>query len=245
MYLDSRYVWVLTDDALVAIRVIYSIDEPPSPRPSRNIAHRRVISNTSVPSTTLSAMSIDNSAYSGGSSAHNPAPLEIARIPWTAKGKQMTINLALYFLARLADEDCSVSFSYPPLDLSLSKVCRSDKSKQAKTDPHTGPPKSQNPQLVVGEARPESYWVPAEGISWSVIQKDLSVYLPSASVERQQGVNGEGYMIKAVAAVEREELIAMLADLKADTKRFKNDKLAKVGTTMARLTDRGHKVNGR
>jgi hypothetical protein len=69
----------------------------------------------------------------------------------------------------------------------------------------------------------ESYWVPAEGISWSVIQTDLSVYLPSASVERQQGENGEGYLIKAVVAVERQELIAMLVDLKADTKRFKNE----------------------
>ena len=65
--------------------------------------------------------------------------------------------------------------------------------------------------------------MPAEGISWGVIQTDLTVYLPGASVERQNGENGEGYMIQAVAGVERDEIVAMLADLKADTKRFENE----------------------
>lgn len=36
----------------------------------------------------------------------------------------MTINLALYFLARLAHKDCSVSYSYAPLDPSLSKPAK-------------------------------------------------------------------------------------------------------------------------
>jgi hypothetical protein len=223
MYLNSRYAWVLTDDALVVVRITHSVDEPRSPKPSRKTAHQRVMSNTSNLSSTLSAMSFDNSAYSGASSAHNPAPLEITRIPWTAKGHRMTINLALYFLARLADEDCSVSFSYPSLDLKLSKISRSDNRKPTRAGPRTDQPKMTKSQLPVGEARPQSYWVPAEGISWSVIQTDLAIYLPGASVERQDNENGEGYMITAVVGVEKPELIAMLADLKGDTIRFKDE----------------------
>ncbi|CZT44890.1 uncharacterized protein RSE6_05142 [Rhynchosporium secalis] len=108
---------------LVVIRITTSEDdvEDQPPRSSRGVQHRRLLSDTSNLSTALSAMSIDHSAYSGqsgSSSGMNPAPLEIARIPWAAgsgKNNEMTINLGLFFVAQLAFEERSISSSYPPL----------------------------------------------------------------------------------------------------------------------------------
>ncbi|XMA12842.1 hypothetical protein WAI453_005633 [Rhynchosporium graminicola] len=121
--LGTRYAWILTDKELVKIRITTSEDdvEDQPPRSSRGVQHRRLLSDTSNLSTALSAMSIDHSAcsgQSGSSSGMNPAPLEIARIPWAAgsgKNNEMTINLGLFFIAQLTFEERSISSSYPPL----------------------------------------------------------------------------------------------------------------------------------
>ena len=216
--LSTRYAWVLTEEALVVIRIRSSTDEPRLPRPARDITHRRIASNTSALSGAFSTMSIDHSAYSGhsgSSSGINPAALELARIPWSASGKEMTINLALYFLARLAWEDCSISTSYPPLDPKAPKVWRPAEDKRTgiletqSQSPQTPP---LNPNTVVVE-----YWIPSEGISWKVISADLTVYLPDAAVEQKTMNDKPGYLVKAVTQVEQDEITAMLADLKADT----------------------------
>ena len=213
--LGTRYAWILTDAELVIIRITTSTDAPRSPRQSREASHRRVVSNTSAISQTFSAMSIDHSAYSGhsgSSSGINPAPLEIARIPWSAgskkqsKGKEqeMTINLALYFLARLALEDCSISTSYPPIDPKSSRV--------------------QYALPSMPEADPSNmskYWIPSGGISWDVIYLDINTYIPGALVEQRQSEEGKpGYLVSVVGKVGKDKLTALLADLKADTARW-------------------------
>lgn len=160
-------------------------------------------------------MSIDHSAYSGhtgSSSGINPAPLEIAQIPWFAgskkqsKGKEqeITINLALYFLAQLALEDCSISTSYPPINPKSSRV------------QYTLP--------SMPEADPSNmskYWIPSGGISWDVIYLDINIYIPGALVKQQESEDRKpGYLIRVAGKVEKDRFTAMLADLKADTTRW-------------------------
>jgi len=225
--LGARYAWILTDAELVIIRITTSIDAPPSPRQFREASHRRVVSNTSGISQTFSAMSLDNSAYSGhsgSSSGINPAPLEIARIPWSAgskkqsKGKEqeMTINLALYFLAQLALEDCSISTSYPPINPKSSKAQYPPVDAKASKAQYTLPSMPE-----VDPSDMSKYWIPSGGISWDVVYWDINSYIPGALVEQSESNEGKpGYLVSVVGKVGKDELTAMLADLKADTERW-------------------------
>jgi len=203
--LGTRYAWILTDAELVVIRITTSTDEPRSPRQLRQSPHQRVVSDASNISQAFSTMSIDNSAYSGGSSSGiNPASLEIMRIPWWAglqpskkKGKEMTINLALYFLARLASEGCSISTSYPPIDA------------KSKT------PRPRNP-LPSAQEVGQRYWIPAKGISWDVIHACIDKYIPGATVAKYEKEGLPGYLV-STTMTEQEEVAMMISDLKSDT----------------------------
>ncbi|KAH8797683.1 hypothetical protein F5884DRAFT_253662 [Xylogone sp. PMI_703] len=115
----TRYSCIVTETGIVVIRFSYSTDAHFSPKPSRKISHRRVLSDISSISAPFSNMSIDpseHSMYSAGSSGSNPAPLEIAQFSyWPKKGSKMTPNLALFLTCQLVIEDWQVSTSYPPL----------------------------------------------------------------------------------------------------------------------------------
>jgi len=223
IHLGTRYAWILTDKELVVIRITNSEDdvEPQPPRSSRNIPHRRVLSDTSTVSAAFSAMSIDNSAYSGqsgSSSGMNPAPLEIARISWSARSKpgkksEMTINLGLYFIARLAFEHRSISTSYPP----LSKV-----SKHTQSGSVSGQTSS---RITQPAAEPSKYWAPSEDIAWDVIEADIAKYIPDASVEQHQHDGAAGYLITTWRILGTDEITAILADLKADTGTWGNEEV--------------------
>jgi hypothetical protein len=212
--LKTRYTWILTEFELVVVRVTDSIDDPRSPRPSRNTSHRRVISDASAVSSALSAMPIDTSLHSeylGSTSGTNPAPLEIARIPWSAGSevpprKQLTINLALYCLARLAlESDSSISTSYPPLDPRSSLV----PEKAIQTGPSSRVGSSNTAEIT-------TYWIPSERIAWDVIRRDVQVYLPGATV-RQGLRNGEQVFLVEAGPVDYRQFQDMVADLTADT----------------------------
>jgi hypothetical protein len=96
----------------------------------------RVFSNTSTLSSTFSAMSIDPLVYSGhsrSSSGNNIAPLEIVSIPMSTSAKagakgQLTINLALFFLVLLVDEDRIISSLYQPLNPQANPMGSTSKS---------------------------------------------------------------------------------------------------------------------
>ncbi|TVY89833.1 hypothetical protein LAWI1_G006186 [Lachnellula willkommii] len=212
--LGTRYAWILTDAELVVIRITNSTDARRSPRQAREVSHNRVVSNTSSISQSMSAMSIDNSAYSGrsgSSSGINPASLEIARIPWSAgssksskgKGREMTINLGLYFLAQLASDDCTISTSYPPIYAKSSKVPRAAQ-----------PPLPSTPEAL--EVAPSVYWIPSGEIFWDVIGADINIYIPGATVEQWENEGEPGYRITTATKRDKDELTMMFADLKRD-----------------------------
>jgi hypothetical protein len=144
---------------------------------------------------------------SGSSAGINPAPLEIACIPWSAgskkKSKETTINLALFFLARLALDDRSISTSYPPIDLKSSKV-----SGSSNAGPNTVP------------STVSQYFISSKSISYDVIWEDIEIYIQGASVKASLRGDISGYLISSARVVAEEELIAVVNDLKADTEEW-------------------------
>jgi hypothetical protein len=64
---------------------------------------------------------------------------------------------------------------------------------------------------------PNKYWTPSGGISWEVIEADIGRYIDGAIVQPFEQKGKPGYLIGTLEKVEKEELTAMLADLKADT----------------------------
>jgi len=168
----------------------------------------------------FSAMSIDKSLHSeyiGSSTGANPASLEIARIPSSAGSekpprKQLTINLALYCLARLAlEDDSSISTSYPSLDPRSSQAS----GKAIQTGPSARAGSSNTAEIT-------TYWLPSERIAWDVIRMDIQVYLPGARV-RQGLHNGEQVFYLQTGLVEQGQYQDMLADLRADTTAWKRE----------------------
>ena len=54
-----------------------------------------------------------------------------------------------------------------------------------------------------------------------MVYLDINLYIPGVSVEQSQNKEGKpGYLISVIGKVGRDELTAMLADLKADTERW-------------------------
>ncbi|KAH7418727.1 hypothetical protein BKA64DRAFT_207146 [Cadophora sp. MPI-SDFR-AT-0126] len=216
IHLGTRYAWILTDKELVVIRITNSEDgvEAQTQRPSRDIQHRRVLSDISTASTAFSGMSLDHSAYSGrsgSSSGMNPAPLEIARISWAAGNKrEMTINLALFFIAQLAFDDRSISSSYPPLKPSKHTLSGSVSSQTS----------SRTSQAA---AASNKYWTPSKGIKWDVIEADITIYIPGATVEECPNNGVAGYLIDTTDTVDKEIFSGILLRLKADTKTWQNE----------------------
>jgi hypothetical protein len=245
----TRYGWIMTDNELVVIRATNSTDdEPSSLRQSRAVksgvgagggAHQRVFSNTSTLSSTFSAMSIDPSAYSGhsgSSSGNNIAPLEMVSIPMSASAKagakgQLTVNLALFFLVLLADEDRIISSSYPPLNPqadpvgSTSKSTSKSHSKSTSKSHSKSTSKSHSKSTSKHKTSLQSqtdvpplaskFWISAEAIRWEVINTDIEFYLPGASVQHSQKDGVDGFLITAQAS--KSVFPDIVSCLKADT----------------------------
>jgi hypothetical protein len=114
-----------------------------------------------------------------------------------AKSKgQLTVNLALFFLALLASEDCVISSPYPPLGSKTATTRASSKSvsKSAfKSSKSSKPHRSQHyqPAQTSSIATPTSvFWISDESIQWTVIEADIQFYLPGASVKRARNKSG-------------------------------------------------------
>lgn len=130
----------------------------------------------------------------------------------------MTINLALYFLARLASDECWISTSYPSID-------PSKRTKQTKTaSDYTQSPdtelQSQIPQSKVPADR-VPYWVSSTEISWRVFKADINVYFPFPFMEQRKREGKKGFYFETDKKVKTEELTSMFADMKADTQAWK------------------------
>jgi len=256
-YLGTRYGWILTDRELVVMRVTNSTDdEPSSPRQLRSsagqgragyVAHQRVVSNTSNLSSAFSAMSVDHSAYSGrsGSSAgNNLAPLEIVCVPMSASGtKGLTVNLALFFLALLARGDCAISSSYPPLGPGVTSLGKSgakeslgksaskvSSRKSTKTSSKASQKKHASGKSHDSQHTPATtFFLEAAGIDWAVIEADIELYLPGASVKTGPQRNGvDGYYITAQATTE--DLRDLIPNLQHTTMRWAQEN-GKIGGT--------------
>ncbi|KAB8239894.1 hypothetical protein BDV35DRAFT_375173 [Aspergillus flavus] len=109
-----RFAFIITEKELVVMQLHLAPDPVrTSPRPVRTRpppSHQRVISSSEI-SKQLTDMSIDESVLTP-----RIALVKYKSIPWSAHGECLTIKLALYCLARLADEDgLDLRDAYPPL----------------------------------------------------------------------------------------------------------------------------------
>ncbi|KAJ9636911.1 hypothetical protein H2204_005057 [Knufia peltigerae] len=131
----TRYGFILTDEFVVLVRVKLS---PPAskqrasrpPRQTMPESHRRVRSDTST-STNVSDVSDSFSAMSFRPKPQDEdvAALEVKIVPWDHGSSEETINIALYFMIRLASESRELSHHYESLDIDV-KVQGKEKRKR-------------------------------------------------------------------------------------------------------------------
>lgn len=121
----SRYGFILTDNALVAIRLVREkTDNGLAQYRSMRTIHQRQTSNLTVTSDSSDLSSVmSNLGLESSSSFSDNDPVywtyqnpQAVVIPWSASGKRLTIKLALYSLARLSMSDRTFDYEYPGLD---------------------------------------------------------------------------------------------------------------------------------
>ncbi|KAM4059828.1 hypothetical protein HRG_002548 [Hirsutella rhossiliensis] len=120
-YYGVRYGFILTDTYLVPLRLTrrpigtgISQGRPQRSLASYTAGHYRHSSDTSM----TSGIAATNSSYLDDNATdwdyHDP---EYALVPWQAHGERLTVKLALWFLAMMAERgDNYIDYSYPGLD---------------------------------------------------------------------------------------------------------------------------------
>ncbi|OAL38869.1 hypothetical protein AYO20_01620 [Fonsecaea nubica] len=132
----TRYGFILTNEFLVLIRLKLSPSASKQRlfRPRRQTvaeSHRRVLSDTST-GTNVSDVSETFSTMS-----FQPKPqdedvggLEVKIVPWDHGSSRETININLYFLARLASESRELSHHYDPLNIDVEVPGKEKRKRQ-------------------------------------------------------------------------------------------------------------------
>jgi hypothetical protein len=142
-------------------------------------------------------------------------------IPWDhGKGKVLTVNLSLFCLIMLAQEERHLSHQYDSLD-------KKEKPRIAAT--HTMPEKrrresespgklSQRQQKIQKPKYPDLF-IPGESIHEEVIIADIGVYISGATARTAEHEGRHGFMVSQSreSAFGEDELVLMISDLKADT----------------------------
>ena len=152
------------------------------------------------------------------SDSHDVAGLDVAAIPWDhGKGNVLTVDLALFCLILLAQEDHHLSDQYDSLETS-----EKDRIPAHPTQPDKRRCESESegdPQRKTQKWKGKEFFVPRASIHKDVISADIQVYMPGATVRSADHQGQHGFMIEAAEAVgfERDELVSMLSDLKVDT----------------------------
>jgi hypothetical protein len=181
--------------------------------------HKRILSDVSTMtdvSETFSALSFEPQ-----SDSHDVAGLDVAAIPWDhGKGNVLTVDLALFCLILLAQEDRHLSHQYDSLEKSEKDRIPAHPTQQDKRRRESE--SEGDPQRKTQKRKGKEFFVPRASIHEDVISADIEVYIPGANVRSTDHQGQHGFMIEAPEAVafERDELVSMLSDLKADTAKW-------------------------
>jgi hypothetical protein len=181
--------------------------------------HKRILSDASTMtdvSETFSALSCEPQ-----SDSHDVAGLDVAAIPWDhGKGNVLTVDLALFCLILLAQEDRHLSDQYDSLEKSEKDRIPAHPTQQDKRRRESE--SEGDPQRKTQKRKGKEFFVPRASIHEDVISADIEVYIPGANVRSTDHQGQHGFMIEAPEAVafERDELVSMLSDLKADTAKW-------------------------
>ncbi|PYI01820.1 hypothetical protein BO78DRAFT_401019 [Aspergillus sclerotiicarbonarius CBS 121057] len=116
-----RFGFLITDEGLLVLEATQETDIQRSPRPRRNVrppSHQRVASSSTM-DMSISGVSeaiSDMSVKSSDMGAPSIRLMKYVFVPWGAQGVgNLTVKLALYCIARIANEDSGLKPDYTPL----------------------------------------------------------------------------------------------------------------------------------
>ena len=209
----TRYGWLVTDTGITVVRATLAKSRSSPPRTRmQDPSHVRGLSDDSIMSgisESLSQMSFTSH------STHDVGCLEAAFIPWKCTNERdMTPDVALLFLALLADVDSLLYEGYAPLgDVTkrqAASVTDLGVSRHISTTETPAPP----PQL----------FIPQEGIAADVIEADIDYHIPGAKVSAKGVRNGDqtGYLISLATQWNSEEAKRIITALIQDTRAWEN-----------------------